>query len=80
MNRRPKSLVPSRFSDLPKSYAALCAILMPRTIHDEIELENVTDIIDRSTASRLLRGERGLSASHIRNTAKALHIAPELLI
>jgi antitoxin component HigA of HigAB toxin-antitoxin module len=30
--------------------------------------------------SRLLRGERGLSASHIRNTAKALHIAPELLI
>jgi hypothetical protein len=36
--------------------------------------------IDRSTASRLLRGERGLSANHIRNTAKALHIAPELLI
>jgi antitoxin component HigA of HigAB toxin-antitoxin module len=33
-----------------------------------------------STASRLLRGERGLSANHIRNTAKALHIAPELLI
>jgi hypothetical protein len=36
--------------------------------------------IDRSTASRLLRGERALNAKHIRNTAKALHIAPELLI
>jgi len=38
--------------------------------------------IDRSTASRLLRGERGLNANHIRNTAKALiiAIAPELLI
>jgi antitoxin component HigA of HigAB toxin-antitoxin module len=36
--------------------------------------------IDRSTASRLLRGERGLNANHIRNTAKALYIAPELLI
>ena len=36
--------------------------------------------IDRSTASRLLRGERGLNAAHIRHTAKALSIAPELLI
>jgi antitoxin component HigA of HigAB toxin-antitoxin module len=33
-----------------------------------------------STASRLLRGERALNANHIRNIAKALHIAPELLI
>ena len=133
----------AKFSELPKNYAALCAILMPRTIHDEIELENVTEIldlmaghrltkdqadymdtlatlaaafedstvpvlpklappeflaaplanigmsaskwgaligIDRSTASRLIRGERNLNATHIRNTAKALHIAPELLI
>lgn len=116
---------------------------MPRTIHDESELENVTEIpdliaghnltkdqadylatlatlaadyedrnidplpklppheflaahledigmsasewgkligIDRSTASRLLRGERNLNAAHIRGTAKALAIAPELLI
>lgn len=36
--------------------------------------------VDRSTASRLLRGERGLNANHIRNTAKALALAPELLI
>lgn len=143
MKRTTKTSIPSRFFDFPKSYAALCAILMPRTIHDKIELENVTEIIDlmagqklngdqsdylntlatlaadfedqnveelpklppheflaahlanigmsasewgaligidRSTASRLIRGERGLSANHIRNRAKALHIAPELLI
>jgi antitoxin component HigA of HigAB toxin-antitoxin module len=143
MKRTAKSTIPAGFYELPKSYAALCAILMPRTIRDEIELGNVTEIldimaghkltkdqadymdtlatlaedfedqnveplpklppheflaahlenigmsasawgslvgIDRSTASRLLRGERGLTATHIRNTAKALHIAPELLI
>jgi antitoxin component HigA of HigAB toxin-antitoxin module len=143
MKRTAKSTIPAGFSELPKRYAALCAILMPRTIRDEIELGNVTEIldimaghkltkdqadymdtlatlaedfedqnveplpklppheflaahleniglsasawgslvgIDRSTASRLLRGERGLTATHIRNTAKALHIAPELLI
>lgn len=138
-----KTSTPAKFSELPKSYAALCAILMPRTIHDGIELGNVTELIDlmaghkltkdqadyldtlatlaadfedqnveslpkpaphqflaahlgnigmsasawgeligidRSTASRLLRGERGLNASHIRNTATALAIAPGLLI
>ncbi len=36
--------------------------------------------IDRSSASRLLRGVRSLNATHIRNTARALAIAPELLI
>ena len=143
MKRTAKNTTPAKFSDLPKTYATLCAILMPRTIHDEIELENVTEIIDlmaghkltkdqtdyvdtlatlaadfedsnvealpklapheflaahlenigmsasawgeligidRSTASRLLRGERGLNTTHIRNTAKALNIAPKLLI
>jgi len=140
MKRSAKNTTPAKFSELPKNYAALCAILMPRTIHDEIELENVTEIIDliaghkltkdqadyldtlaadfedqnvsalpklapheflsahlenigmsasawgeligiaRSTASRLIRGERGLNATHIRNTATALAIAPELLI
>ncbi len=143
MNRTAKTSTPAKFSELPKNYGALCAILIPRTIHDEIELENVTEIIDlmaghkltkdqadylntlaalaadfedhnvaglpnlapheflaahlenislsasawgkligidRSTASRLTRGERSLNASHIRKTAKALTIAPELLI
>lgn len=143
MKRTARNTTPANFSELPKSYAALCSILMPRTIHDETDLGNVTEIldlmaghkltkdqtdyldtlatlvadyedskveslpklppheflavhlenigmsasawgqligIDRSTASRLLRGERGLNAAHIRNTSKALAIAPELLI
>lgn len=143
MKSTAKTSVPTRFSEFPKSYAGLCAILIPRTIHDEIELDNVTEImdrmaghkltkdqtdyldtlatlaadyedqhvpglpklepheflaahlqnigmsvskwgeligIDRSTASRLVRGERRMNTNHIRNTAKALHIAPELLI
>ena len=143
MKRTTKNTTPAKFSELPKGYSALCAVLMPRTIHDEIELGNVTEILDlmaghkltkdqadyldtlatlaaeyedqnveplpklpphqflaahlenigmsasawgeligiyRSTASRLLRGERGLNAAHIRKTAKALAIAPELLL
>ena len=143
MKRTAKIAVPAKFSELPKNYTALCAILMPRTIHDEIELESATEIIDlmaghkltkdqddyldtlatlvadyedqsieelpklppheflaahlenidmnaskwgeligidRSTASRLLRGERSLNTTHIRNTASALAIAPDLLI
>lgn len=143
MKRATHISMPSKFSELPKSYVALCSILMPRVIHDEIELENVTELIDliaghkltkdqvdyldtlaalaadyedqhvpslpmlaphkflaahlenigmsvskwgerigidRSTASRLIRGERSLNANHIRNTAKALGIPPELLI
>lgn len=143
MKRATQISMPAKFSALPKSYAALCSMLMPRVIHDEIELENVTEMmdlmaghklskdqsdyldtlaalaadyedqhvaslpmlkphkflaahlenigmsaskwgeligIDRSTASRLIRGERSLNANHIRNTAKALGIPPELLI
>ena len=36
--------------------------------------------IDRSTASRLLRGERKLNTAHIKKTAKALHLAAAQLI
>lgn len=131
------------FSKLPKSYTSLCALLMPRTIHNDIEhdaitaiidhmagrklnpdqtdyLETLTELseayeanneqslpplaphhflaahlenigmtatewgkligIDRSTASRLLRGERKLNTEHIRKTADALHIEKGLLI
>lgn len=132
-----------RFSAMPKTYAALCRLHMPRTIHDGVELEAATEIIDlmaghkltrdqedylttladlvavyegnhidqlpklkphdflaahldnigmsatawgkligidRSTASRLLRGERKLNTDHIRKTAKALHIDAGLMI
>ena len=132
-----------RFSELPKIYESLCRLHMPRTIHDGIELEAATEIIDlmaghkltkdqedylttladlvavyeenhidqlpklkpheflaahlenigmsaaawgkligidRSTASRLLRGERKLNTDHIRNTSATLHIEAGLLI
>jgi antitoxin component HigA of HigAB toxin-antitoxin module len=36
--------------------------------------------IDRSTASRLLRGERKFNTSHVRKTAEELGIEPSLLI
>ena len=36
--------------------------------------------IDRSTASRLLRGERKFNTAHVRKTAEALGLEPSLLI
>ncbi|MES2919945.1 MAG: hypothetical protein V4819_00245 [Verrucomicrobiota bacterium] len=128
---------------LPKTYEALCRLHLPRTLHDEIELDAVTAIIDlmaghpltadqadylqtlaelaeayesanyevpislppheflaahlenigmnatewgkligvdRSTASRLLRGERKFNTAHVRKTAEALNLQASLLI
>jgi len=129
-------ILPS-FAKLPRSYEALCRMHLPRTLHDEIELETVSGIIDlmaghplntdqadyletlaelseayessryedlpalpphqflaahlenigmtatewgkligidRSTASRLLRGERKFNTGHVRRTVDALGI------
>jgi HTH-type transcriptional regulator / antitoxin HigA len=137
-----KPKLPS-FAKLPKTYEALCRIHLPRTLHDEIELDAVTGIIDlmsghqltadqadyletltqlaeayesssyeapaslppheflaahlenigmtatewgkligidRSTASRLLRGERKFNTAHVRKTAEALNLDASLLI
>ncbi len=131
------------FAKLPETYEALCRLHLPRTLHDEMELDTVTEIIDlmaghtlnadqadyletlaelaeayesanhpapaslppheflaahlgnigmtatewgkligidRSTASRLLRGERKLNTVHIRKTAEALNLKAALLI
>lgn len=35
-----------RFSDLPKEYAGLCQVLMPRPIHDRAEYGNVAEVTD----------------------------------
>ena len=35
-----------KFARLPKDYAGLCRMLMPRPIHDNVELHNVTEITD----------------------------------
>ena len=32
------------FARLPKDYAGLCRMLMPRPIHDRVDFENVTEI------------------------------------
>ena len=135
--------LPSSFAKLPKTYEALCRFHLPRTLHDEIELEAVTEIIDlmaghtlnrdqadyletlaelaeayesanyktfpalppheflaahlenigmtatewgkligidRSTASRLLRGERKFNTNHVRKTAEVLNLEASLLI
>lgn len=137
-----KPSLPS-FSKLPKTYEALCRIHLPRTLHDEIELDAVTEIIDlmaghsltpdqadyletlselveayeaakhetlpklpphdflgahlenigmtatewgrligidRSTASRLIRGERKFNTAHVRKTAEALNLDVSCLI
>ena len=131
------------FAKLPKTYEALCRLHLPRTLHDESELQAVTKIIDlmvghsltadqadyletlsaladayeaanyeappflppheflaahlenigmtatewgkligidRSTASRLLRGERRFNTGHVRKTAEALNLEASHLI
>jgi HTH-type transcriptional regulator / antitoxin HigA len=32
---------------MPKTYSGLVRLMPPRTIHDDVDLENVTEIIDR---------------------------------
>ena len=33
-----------RFADLPRDYAGLCALLLPRTIHDAVDYANTTEV------------------------------------
>ena len=35
-----------QFASLPADYASLCRLLMPRRIHDKVDLANVTEITD----------------------------------
>lgn len=42
---RPASKI--RFRDLPKRYAALVAMFPPRPIHDDVDLANAAEMIDR---------------------------------
>lgn len=34
------------FQDLPKDYAALCRVFLPRPIHDAVDYANVTEVAD----------------------------------
>jgi HTH-type transcriptional regulator/antitoxin HigA len=35
-----------RFQDLPKDYAALCRLFLPRPIHDAVDYANVVEVTD----------------------------------
>jgi HTH-type transcriptional regulator/antitoxin HigA len=35
-----------RFQELPKDYAPLCRILLPRPIHDDVDYANVVEVTD----------------------------------
>ncbi len=37
----------SHFDDLPRNYDGLAQLHMPRPIHDEMQLKNATELIDR---------------------------------
>ena len=43
----------NEFARLPKDYAALCRLHMPRTIRDKIDFENVTEIMDAMAGHKL---------------------------
>ena len=35
-----------RFQDLPKDYAALCRVFLPRPIHDAVDYANIVEVTD----------------------------------
>jgi HTH-type transcriptional regulator/antitoxin HigA len=35
-----------RFQDLPKDYAALCRVFLPRPIHDAVDYANIVEVAD----------------------------------
>ncbi len=35
-----------RFADLPKDYASLCRVFLPRPIHDAVDYANVAEVAD----------------------------------
>lgn len=35
-----------RFADMPKNYASLCGVLLPRPIRDSVDYDNVTEVAD----------------------------------
>jgi HTH-type transcriptional regulator / antitoxin HigA len=41
------STATTRPKQMPKTYPGLVELMPPRTIHDDVDLENVTEIIDR---------------------------------
>lgn len=44
---------PIRFADLPRDYAGLCRLLIPRPLRDRVDQENVTRVTDAMAGHRL---------------------------
>lgn len=45
--------LPIQLAHLPKDYAGLCGLLMPRPIRDKVDLENVTGMTDALAGHKL---------------------------
>lgn len=43
----------NEFANLPKDYAGLCRLLLPRPISDKVDLDNVTEITDAMAGHKL---------------------------
>ena len=41
-----------RFVDMPKDYAGLCGLLLPRPIRDSVDYDNVAEVTDAMVLSR----------------------------
>ena len=54
-----KTATTKDFRHLPRTYDALVAMLPPRPIHDDLDLANATEVIDRMAGFALPR-PRGL--------------------
>ena len=46
---KTKAKTKLRFQDLPKDYAGLCGLLLPRPIHDATDYANVAEVTDALT-------------------------------
>jgi HTH-type transcriptional regulator / antitoxin HigA len=48
-----KTKAKMRPTDMPRDYAGLCRLLLPRPIHDKVDFENVTEITDAMAGHQL---------------------------
>jgi hypothetical protein len=49
------------FAKLPKDYARLCRVLVPRPIRDKVDFENVTEIPDAMAGRKLTADQEDYS-------------------
>ena len=48
---------PTQFAKLPKDYAGLCRLLMPRPIRDKVDYGNVTELTDTMAGHKLTKDQ-----------------------